>query len=66
MIILFIISIVIGIAGLIFLSEATTGVGLIGLACLFGIFARIAQAASNNNKIIKLLKNRLIETKNQE
>lgn len=30
--------------GLIELTSATTGVGLIGIACLFGILARIAQA----------------------
>ncbi len=66
MLILFIISIVLGLAGLLFLSEATTGVGLIGLACLFGIFARITQAASNNNKIIKLIENSLIEAENEK
>lgn len=31
--------------GLLFLSNATTGVGLIGLACLSAMLARIAQAA---------------------
>ena len=66
MLILFIISIVLSLAGLLFLSEATTGIGLIELACLFGIFARITQAASNNNKIIKLIENSLIEAENEK
>lgn len=30
--------------GVMSLSEATMGVGLIGLACFFGIVARLAQA----------------------
>lgn len=33
--------------GLLSLSQATLGVGFLALACLLGIFARIAQAASH-------------------
>jgi hypothetical protein len=39
------VSLLIGVVGLLFMSQATTGVGLIAFACLVGITARIAQAA---------------------
>jgi hypothetical protein len=32
--------------GFLVLTQATTGVGLIGLACFVGILARLAQASS--------------------
>jgi hypothetical protein len=37
-----------GIVGFMFLSQATTGVGIIALACLIAIVARIAQAAEQH------------------
>ena len=49
--ILAILSIVAGAAGFIFLSEATMGVGIIGIAALLGIWARIAQADANHKKL---------------
>ena len=42
-ILLVLVSLVIGAAGLLFLSNATVGVGLIAFACLLAIYARIAQ-----------------------
>ena len=38
-------ALVVALAGVALLSQATTGVGLIAIACLLGILARIAQAA---------------------
>ncbi len=48
---LVLLSILAGGAGFIFLSEATMGVGIIGLAALLGIWARIAQADTNHKKL---------------
>lgn len=42
-------------AGLLFLSEATTGVGIIGVACFLGILARIAQASEQHQKLMDAL-----------
>ena len=36
------------IAGLLFMSQATTGVGLLAAACFVAILARIAQAAKHH------------------
>jgi hypothetical protein len=55
-------SLIAGFAGLMSLSEATMGVGIIGLACLFGIFARIEQARAQHYKLMGSLKNRLPDT----
>jgi membrane-bound ClpP family serine protease len=38
------------------LSNATAGVGIIGAACLLAIFARIAQAGQQHDRLIKALK----------
>ncbi len=35
------------------LTEATAGVGIVGLACLFGILARIAQASVHRDQAEK-------------
>jgi len=43
-VILALISVVIGAAGLLTLSQATAGVGLVGFGCLVGILARLLQA----------------------
>ncbi len=37
--------------GLLYLTEATEGVGLIGLACFLGILARLAQAKQHTDHI---------------
>ena len=50
MIILSLLSAVIGVFSL---SEATMGVGVICLACLIAIYARIAQAAAHDDKLTK-------------
>ena len=55
LIFLIIVAVILGIAGLLFLSEATTGVGLIGLACLAGILARLIQAAEHQDRLEKRL-----------
>jgi hypothetical protein len=47
-----------GIAGFMFLSEATTGVGIIAFACLIGILARVAQAAEQHKELLAKLDNR--------
>ena len=39
-----------GAAGLLFLSQATTGVGLIAFGCLLGILGRIAQADGHHKR----------------
>lgn len=39
-------SILVGLLGLLFASEATIGVALVGCACLIAIIARIAQAVA--------------------
>lgn len=44
---LVVLAVMFGAAGLLFLSGATAGVGLIAFACLLGICARIAQAAEH-------------------
>jgi len=43
-VILALISVVIGAAGLLSLSQATAGVGLVAFGCLVGILARLVQA----------------------
>lgn len=42
--------------GSLLLSEATMGVGVIGLACFLGILGRIAQASGQHAGITRLLK----------
>lgn len=42
-------------AGVMTLSNATLGVGAIATACLFGIFARIAQASAQHAELRRLL-----------
>lgn len=38
--------------GFFFMSEATTGVGIIGIAGVLAIWARIAQAGDNHKKMM--------------
>lgn len=49
MAILIIFAVGFGLFGLVFLSQATSGVGLIAFGCLLAICARIAQAASHHS-----------------
>lgn len=49
-IILVVVAVLFGIAGLFFLSEATTGVGLLAFGCLLAIMARIAQAGAQHQE----------------
>ena len=50
MAILALLAMALGTIGFLLLAQATTGVGLIGLACLLAIFARLAQASSHHNE----------------
>lgn len=47
---LVVVAIFVGFIGLLFLSQASQGVGFIGFACLLGILARIVQASVYNTK----------------
>jgi len=42
-------------AGFLFLNDATTGVGIIGIAGVQAIFARIAQAQNHHKEIKRIL-----------
>lgn len=44
------------VAGSFLLSQATMGVGVLAAACLFGIFARIAQAGDQHREIMRTLR----------
>ena len=46
---LMIASVLLVVFGFLFLSEATTGVGMIGIACFFGIVCRIIQAQAHHS-----------------
>jgi uncharacterized protein YceK len=48
---LIVLALLAGCGGLMLLSNATTGVGVIGFACLFAILARIAQAAEQRKEL---------------
>ncbi|MBA4383460.1 MAG: hypothetical protein C0410_01870 [Anaerolinea sp.] len=50
-----IVSLIFGVIGFLNLSEATTGVGLIAIGCLFGIVARIAQASKHQKELMEKL-----------
>lgn len=43
------------VAGFIFLSEATTGVGIIALAGVFAVWARIFQAQAHHKDVVELM-----------
>jgi hypothetical protein len=47
-----------GIVGFMFLSNATTGVGIIAFSCLIAILARVAQAAEQHREIKAILEQR--------
>lgn len=44
------------VAGLLTLSQATVGVGAVGAACLFAIFARMAQANRQHQQLVDTLR----------
>jgi len=52
---LIVLALLAGFGGLMFLSNATTGVGVICFACLFAILARIAQAAEQHKELKSVL-----------
>ncbi len=51
LVLLIVVAIILGIAGALFLSNATLGVGLIALGCLAGIVSRIIQASEQGQNI---------------
>ena len=53
--ILIILSLIAAAVGVFTLSEATFGVGILAVACLLAIYARLAQASIHNKEIKKLL-----------
>jgi hypothetical protein len=48
--VLIVFAVLAGVAGLLFMSQATTGVGLIAFGCLLAILGRIAQAADHQKQ----------------
>ena len=56
MFLLMVLSVISLIIGLAMLTNATIGVGVIAVSCLFAIFARIAQASSHHEELMKSLK----------
>ena len=54
-IVLGIVALLASFVGLLFLSQATTGVGIICGACLLAIFARMAQASDHHQEICRRL-----------
>jgi hypothetical protein len=44
------------VAGVLFLSNATAGVGIIAIGCLLGIWARTAQAAVHHREVMASLR----------
>ena len=53
--ILVVLALLAGVAGLVSLSQATLGVGVMGMACLLAIFARIVQASDQHGELKKRL-----------
>jgi hypothetical protein len=54
-VLLLVASVLAGAAGFFYLSEATLGIGIIGIAALLGIWSRIIQAVDHNNQVKKSL-----------
>ena len=55
MALLILISVLAAAGSILFLSEVTLGVGIIGYAALFGIWARIWQSDNQHHKLMKKL-----------
>ena len=49
---------ILGLAGILFLSEATSGVGVIALGILFAAWARIAQANKHHSETLAAINSR--------
>ena len=52
---LFLLAFLGSILGFVFLTQATTGVGIIGVACLAAVFARFFQAEDQYKKLMERL-----------
>lgn len=52
---LVVLAILLALIGFFSLSQATTGVGILACACLFAIFARIAQASDHHAQVMKVI-----------
>ena len=52
---LMVFSVIALVAGFLFLSEATTGVGIIGVGAVLAMFARIAQSSNQQKQLMKEL-----------
>ncbi len=63
---LILVAILTAVGGLLFLSQATTGVGIIGIACLLAIFARLAQASDQHKKAMQTLEEMKISLKSPQ
>ena len=50
-----VIAALVGLAGLLFASEVTLGVAIVGFSCLLGILIRIAQAERHQAELKQLL-----------
>lgn len=55
MVVLIVLSVLAGLVGLAYMTQATTGVGIICGACLLAIFARIAQASDHHRELKQLI-----------
>lgn len=55
-IVLVVVALLAGVIGLLFMSQATTGVGLICFACLLAILARMAQAHEHHKTAARILR----------
>ena len=53
--VLVILSLVIAFIGLAVSTQVSIGAGLAGVACLFGIFARLAQASAQHRRVMEAL-----------
>jgi len=53
---LVILSLLVAFVGIPFTAPVTAGVYLIGVSCLFAIFARIAQADRQQSEMLKIIK----------
>jgi len=52
-VVLIVFAVLFGLGGLVFASEATSGVAVIAFGCLLAIFARIAQAGRHHDETMK-------------
>lgn len=50
---LVLLSVLAGVVGFMLLTEATLGAGIIGVACLLGVLARLAQADQHHKTLMR-------------